>query len=418
MGDWKYYRAIYNAPKANHKSPDFYASASFVGKPNIFQIVDTEQHAARRKLSAAPYSLQSMTRLETLVQAKAKVLVDRLISEAAVSTTNAADAFTLCGLFSFEVVCKAGFNMDFDSNVDGHALSVLRAMDGSAATLIFDGLMPWLRPSGLATKIPGPIGAAFRSREAWVASSRQMVRQYLSQPHSRELDVSLLAPYKDGIDGFLGRKLDQEEFVEEAMGIMFAGSGTTSTTLTYLLYALSLPKNQHVQTRLRQEVMDLDATSDLATLRKAPYLNAVIKETFRLYPTIVSTLPRVLDEPLQVENVQLPPGTVVGMQNYVHHRDPSLFPEPDAFRPERWLQSTADMEAALTPFSVGRRNCIGQNLAWAELYIAVSKVFRHACLSLSDEMKDDDMEMEDRFNIAPKGRKLLLHVASVANSAQ
>ena len=99
------------------------------------------------------------------------------------------------------------------------------------------------------------------------------------------------------------------------------------------------------------------------------------------------------------------------MQNYVHHRDPTLFPEPDRFIPERWLDgSVGDMNNALTPFSVGSRNCIGQTLAKAELYLAVSKIFRQLRISLNTTMTDWDMVMEDRFNIAPKGRRLLLDI--------
>jgi cytochrome P450 len=85
----------------------------------------------------------------------------------------------------------------------------------------------------------------------------------------------------------------------------------------------------------------------------------------RLYPTIISTLPRVLDVELMVGNgkYRLPAGTKIGMQNYVHHRDPEVFPAPEQFLPERWLGgSTKEMVGALTPFSLGPRSCLGQNL--------------------------------------------------------
>jgi cytochrome P450 len=209
-------------------------------------------------------------------------------------------------------------------------------MEGSAFTFIFDGLMPWLGPTGLGAKLPGPAGDAHRAMDAWTIASRQMVREYLQKAAKDEDDdAKLLSPYKDRTDAYLGRPLDLEGFVEEAMGIMFARTGTTSSTLTYLLYALALPENQAIQSRHRQEM--LGWAMDLASLRKVPYLNAVIKETFRLYPTIISTLPRILDQPLHVGDVTLPPGTVVGMQTYVHHRDPAVFPQPESFLPERWL---------------------------------------------------------------------------------
>lgn len=115
----------------------------------------------------------------------------------------------------------------------------------------------------------------------------------------------------------------------------------------------------------------------MVALRNNNYINAVIKETFRLYPTIISALPRIVTEGVfHIGEFKLPAGTVVGMQSYVHHRDPSVFPQPESFRPERWLESTKEMTISLMPFSVGGRNCIGQNLAWEEISLAVDSVMR------------------------------------------
>lgn len=350
-----------------------------------------------------------MSKLDPLIYKKAEDLARRLITEASASPTGTADAYTLCGLFSFETICKAGFAKDFEGSDGAEAsLKLLRAMDGSAPTLIFDGVVPFLRPTGLGAKLPGFIGDAYRNHEYWQQQSRIMVDHFLQKSSSDE--KYLLSPIATGIDAFLGRRLNHEELVEEAMGYMFAGSGTTSSTLTYLMYALSLPENETVQERLYRELNDLPS-GDVSALRQHPYLNAVIKETFRRYPTIVSTLPRVLLEPMQLDKYLIPKGTVVGMQNWIHHRNPYIFPNPDRFEPDRWLHSTETMEASLTPFSIGRRNCIGQNLAWEELYLAVSAIMRAGLkLRLSTEMEDWEMEIEDRFNIAPRGHRLMLEV--------
>ncbi|KAL2289512.1 hypothetical protein FJTKL_01782 [Diaporthe vaccinii] len=411
VADPTHYRTIYSNPKASHKDPGFYGAASFTGLDNIFQMVNREQHAARRKLVAAPYSLQSMHKLEHIIRSKSRLLADRFLSDATASRRGTVDAYELCALFSFELVCAAGFAKDFNSR--SSALSVLRAMEISGPRFIFNAIFPPLKDASWSHKMPGRVGATCRAHNYWHECSRQMVREYLDRKDSEDIQDYLLAPFRDGVDGWLGRQLSEAEFVEEAMGIMLAGSGTTSSTLTYLIYAISQPQNQHVQDHLREEVLALSGTDDLAELRGAPYMNAVIKETLRLYPTIISTLPRILDQPIYINGMELPPGVVVGMQNYVHHRDPVVFPDPEAFRPERWLECSdlEGMEAALTPFSLGRRNCIGQNLAWCELYIGVSKILRVARLSLSSEMSEADMEMDDRFTIAPRGGKLMLEVS-------
>lgn len=290
---------------------------------------------------------------------------------------------------------------------------LMKAMDDSAKTLPLTSLMPWLRSTGLGYKIPGPVGHVFRQTQYWEAQSREMVDHLIRATASgaESTEKNLLAPLLNGVDSFLGRKLTKDELVEEAMGIMFAGSGT-STALTYLLYAISCPDNAAIQTKLRQEVLSLPV-DDMRALRNNSYINAVIKETFRLYPTIISTLPRVVTE-FQVQNFVLPSGTVVGMQNYVHHRDPGVFPQPDAFRPDRWLESTKEMELSLTPFSLGRRNCIGKNLPWEELYLAVNSVMRAPfTLLLGKEVENGEMDVEDRYNIAPRARRLMLEIISL-----
>jgi cytochrome P450 len=146
-------------------------------------------------------------------------------------------------------------------------------------------------------------------------------------------------------------------------------------------------------------------------LRNNEYVNAVIKETMRLHPTIISTLPRLLTEPMQLNNLCVPAGTIVGMQNWIHHRNPVVFPSPESFVPDRWLDATVEMESSLTPFGIGRRNCIGQNLAWQELYWAIDSLMRAGVqLELGVEMSNWEMEKIDRFNIAPRGKRLMLAV--------
>lgn len=181
-----------------------------------------------------------MNKLGPLIQKKADDLAHRLVTEASGSATGTADAYKLCGLFSFETICKAAFAQDFDKSAGAEAsLKLLRAMDGSAPTLIFDSVLPFLRPTGLGAKLPGFIADAYRNLQYWEQQSRIMVDHFLEKSSSDE--KYLLSPIATGVDGFPGRRLNHEELVEEAMGYMFAGSGTTSSTLTYLLYALSLP---------------------------------------------------------------------------------------------------------------------------------------------------------------------------------
>jgi cytochrome P450 len=315
----------------------------------------------------------------------------------------------LCGLYSLEVICQAGFAKEFTGpTATDDARHLLDLIDGSAAAFMYSASIPFASIRGVGSRLPGPIGASYRAFADWQQVSRDMVDHFLQ--HSSEETKYLLNPLSQSTDRFLNRKLAHNELVEEAMTYMFAGSGTTSTTLTYILYEIAKPNHRHIQDRLYQEVHGLQE-GDITGLRNNEYVNAVIKETMRLHPTIISTLPRLLTEPMQLNNVCVPAGTIVGMQNWIHHRNPVVFPSPESFVPDRWLDATVEMESSLTPFGIGRRNCIGQNLAWQELYWAIDSLMRAGVqLELGVEMGNWEMEKIDRFNIAPRGKRLMLAV--------
>ncbi len=221
----------------------------------------------------------------------------------------------------------------------------------------------------------------------------------------------------DTEDEFLGRPLTENEATEEAMGLAFAGSGPTAITLVYILYHLSRPENKAIQVELRTEVQSTGQSH--SEVRDLPYLNAVIKEAMRLNPSLMGGLPRMLTSAVIVDGangVVLPPGTVVTMQNYVHQRDPLVCSDPLTYDPERWIGQPPSnaLEKALTPFSLGPRNCIGQNLAKTELLLAISAIFRCLDLRLNANMRESDMEMEDRLVGFPRSKTLLLDVVDLA----
>lgn len=357
------------------------------------------------------YSQQAVYENEDLIVASVNKLMQRMRTDSNDKSFGTTDMFKLCTLFSFEVICKAAFNKDISATSDEHAMAFLRDMDGSAMTMIFDSILPFLNWRRMGERVPGFLGEPYRHYASWVEMTRSLSREFSRSAKIDGTERFLATSLLNKQDTYLNRYLTEDEAVGEAMGIAFAGSGTTSTTLVYIFYNLSKPDNQSFQDKLFAEIQT--AGTSLHELSRLPYLSAVIKKTMRLNPTIISTLPRVLDIPLMLDDtgVVLPTGTEVGMGNLVHHRNPSTFHDPHSFNPDRWLDSRSplkEMEESLTPFSLGPHNCIGQNLARAELYLAVSGVCRNFHLSINSAMSLADMHMVDRFNIAPKGSKLIL----------
>ena len=160
--------------------------------------------------------------------------------------------------------------------------------------------------------------------------------------------------------------------IDQCSTFLFAGEDTTSSLLAWAAHELSLCPD--AQNKARAELARVlgpgavSASITLDALRRLEYVNAVLKETLRLWPP-VPFLPRVHRRGgLTVAGAEVPLGTILELNIYAAHRDPAIWPEPDAFRPARWLESTAAERPAyaFVPFLAGPRNCIGQRFALQE----------------------------------------------------
>ncbi len=163
--------------------------------------------------------------------------------------------------------------------------------------------------------------------------------------------------------------LNEMEIASEAADHLLAGVDTTSDTLMFLIWALSLPENSQFQHKLTQEV---SAMSDSAlnsrgiptaeATAQLPYLDSVIKETLRLYAPLPASEPRSFPMDTIIDGYQVPANTVVSMSPYTVHRNPDVFQDPLMFNPERWLgdpKGVAEMKKWFWAFSSGGRMCIG-----------------------------------------------------------
>lgn len=122
--------------------------------------------------------------------------------------------------------------------------------------------------------------------------------------------------------------ISNDSMVVEATGLVGAGGGTTSVTLTYLVWAVL--QDPLIQKKLENEVSTLPDDFTASDLEALPYMNAVIEETLRLYGPIPGALPRVVPESgLSIAGYFLPRGTVVCTQAYSMHRQSDVFPNPE-----------------------------------------------------------------------------------------
>lgn len=166
-----------------------------------------------------------------------------------------------------------------------------------------------------------------------------------------------------------GRALDDESLVSEMKTLLIAGHETTATSLTWtLVELLEHPSALH---RLRAE---LDAGEDA-------YLDAVVRESLRLHP-VIPLVGRRLQAPASVGGRRYPTGTVLAPSIWLTHRNPSVWPDPDRFHPERFLDWKPNPYEFL-PFGGGVRRCIGLAFALFEMKEVLARIVRRTELELA-----------------------------------
>ncbi|CZT49094.1 related to cytochrome P450 CYP3/CYP5/CYP6/CYP9 subfamilies [Rhynchosporium secalis] len=174
--------------------------------------------------------------------------------------------------------------------------------------------------------------------------------------------------------------LSVERLASEAQVLMGAGTVTTARSMDHL--TVHILRNSRVQDRLEAELKEVmadfpETLPSWKTLDQLPYLQACIKEGLRLSHGIMHRLPRCSpDVALQYKEWTIPRGTPVGMSAYYMHTDPEVYINPFEFRPERWLgEINPNMHRNYVPFTKGSRNCLGINLAYAEMSMVMAALF-------------------------------------------
>lgn len=163
--------------------------------------------------------------------------------------------------------------------------------------------------------------------------------------------------------------LDDLDIASECADHLDAGTDTTSDTLMFAIWSLSLAKHRKFQQKLIDEVQNLsddelnaDGIPQAEVADKLEYVDAVLKETLRLFAPIPASQLRSLRKDTTIDGYLIPARTVVSISPYVLHRNADVFRDPLVFNPDRWLdpsQDTAEMKKLFWAFSSGGRMCIG-----------------------------------------------------------
>lgn len=187
-------------------------------------------------------------------------------------------------------------------------------------------------------------------------------------------------------------KMSTRDIVVHLSTNVFAGSDTTAIALRAVFY--NLLKSPAKMQKLVKEIDDAAAAGLLSSpisfkdsTKNLPYMQAVLKEGLRIHPSVGLLLERhVPAGGAVICGKPIPEGTIVGINAWVTQHDPEVFPNPDQFEPERWLDASEEqlkmMEQSFFAFGGGSRTCIGRHIAIMEMAKLIPEILRRFELSL------------------------------------
>jgi len=173
-------------------------------------------------------------------------------------------------------------------------------------------------------------------------------------------------------------RYNRESLTSEAIEIFIAGTDTTAHTLSFALGKLAL--NPRVFEKARSvvdEAWSSQSELDVEVLKQLNYIRAIIKESLRLYPVGLGSNTLEATKDTVIEGIEIPRGTEVFWSLFGAGRDPEIYPQPEEFLPERWLEEKGSSSLPVLQFGSGYHRCLGEPLAMLESTIMLAELLRY-----------------------------------------
>ena len=237
-------------------------------------------------------------------------------------------------------------------------------------------------PEWLAVFLSPSIDAVLRVQR----QAGQQITQIKAQPRSTYLDLSHPTLFHEILQSNLSESEKSVNRLKDEASIV-VGAGTLTTSWALSVATFHLLASPRVLRKLKTELTSVIGVSDdhnipLSVLDSLPYLAAVVQEALRLSYGVASRLQRVSPDKTMTfhdrtsgKDWLIPPNTPVGMTSVLIHQDESIFRDAHSFVPERWIDNPR-LDRYLVSFSKGSRQCLGINLAYAEMKICLAAIFR------------------------------------------
>ncbi|PMD65671.1 cytochrome P450 [Hyaloscypha bicolor E] len=427
FSDPKALKTIYGLNKGFTKT-EFYpvqqAVASGHRLPSLFSTTSEAFHAQLRRSVNSAFSMTTLIQYEPFVDSTTELFLSQ--TEKLYAKTGTACNFSRwLQFYAFDVIGEMTYSkrhgfLEENRDIDGIIDYVANLFDYAApiGQIPFLDLLFLKNPIWLLLGKYGLVDGTFPV--AKFARARMLERYPTSSdPKSATIlpstEPTAESKKPDLLSKFVQAKYDRAEFMNDslvmtmAISMAFAGSETTAISLSSVFYYLL--KNPRCMEEVYRELDSKakegffgDYENGLVTWtesQKLPYLDACIKEAFRLHPAPGLTLERIVPpQGADIAGHFVKGGTIVGCSAWVMHRRKEIFGEDvEVYRPERWLvdelkdknaeeKRIKEMTGTMLQFGAGARTCIGKNISLLEMYKVVPSLLRRFEIRLEDPTKE------------------------------
>lgn len=362
-------------------------------------LANQTDHARIRKILAPAFSDAALLAQEPLLTFYFDLLISKLKEKAEGSARGRVDMMAYYNFVTFDIISDLVLGESFGALEAGEyhtwvrnvfeSIKFLGVMRFAATFPVAGGLfkvLQFVMPS-IATK-----------RAEHLNFTRIKTEERLKRETDRIDFLTYILRHNKG-----GQMTDQE-LISNSRVLLTAGSETTATFLSGATYLLL--QNPTALRRVQSEIRTVFKNEKDITLRSIsppnllPYLEAVLQECLRCYPSIPATLPRRTGlEGALIDGKFVPGNTSVGVHQWSTYRSTANFAHPNHFNPERWLSDAPpefgnDDKAALQPFSLGPRGCLGKSLAYFEMRSILARVLWNFDMEI-DEASQGWMEQKE-----------------------
>ncbi|KAF2773718.1 benzoate 4-monooxygenase cytochrome P450 [Teratosphaeria nubilosa] len=367
---------------------------------STFQTVDHDVHRMRRAALSPFFSKRNIHLLEGLITDKIDLLVERFA--AAHQTGEVIPLLHATGALTMDIISIYAFGKDVGKlkqpNFAGEELEAYSQLSefgpvGRHFPWVAKVMMLVLPPS-LVEKLSPAAALVPRNRVFF----RDLIRDAISAGAKGTAEKATHRTiFQDVVQSSLPpSEKAPDRLSAEASLLQIAGTETTARSLAVLMFHLI--ESPAVLGRLREDlsayVSKVGTELKLADLEAMPYFSAVITEGIRISNVVSSRMPRCApDEDIKYGDWVMPAGTPIMQSHYLHHTNPTIFPNPRVFNPQRWLDDPDLKSKYFMGFGRGSRICLGLNLVYAEIYLAIARIMTRFDLELYETVRERDVDV-------------------------